>query len=349
MAVVEDLFVNGTHFGYGDDYVFSTTSSFAFALYASVVISILVIAWSFWIYCACGARDIQDDTKKEVLLETNPYARIDELLEQFHREVQQSEVLVYDEEEHGDRPNPFDLQRQPDPPVVNGFYSLTQDDPSLEYNEDMYFEFIPTNRNDSNGCNIHGYGKYDTGNVRVEGFVASTGEAYWYEVPYEESNAPPVVLARGTFARHESSGGICFTGQWYHSNGEKGGTYSLFSHKVAFANSTCPSVAESMTVMECSFTGSVLGDDTIEGSLDECALDDIEGAIDLLEDDAALECHEDDAAVDPPTVVVLSEGSSETRVSEETSEVEHSEACGSFQSSSSSSDESYTLDASSLV
>lgn len=316
-----NTFVNGTHFGYGDEYVYSTQSWWAFAVYGSIVLSVAVVAWSLWILCTpLPRRGLSDSTKTEVLLEKrkkeleekqeklNPYARIDALLDKFRREVQQSEVLVYDEEALlEEKKKPADDSQGP--PVVDGFYSLTQDDPSLDYNEDMYLEFLEPSSPLTTGCVIHGYGKYDTGNVRVEGLVASTGEAYWYEVPYDSSHPspPPVVLARGIFSRLEDNS-ICFKGKWYHANGEHGGEYCLFSHKVAFP-ANCPSVAESMTVMECSFSGSVL--ESMEGSLKNTGsvIEDLEGAIDILEQSEA----------DPPAVVVL-DRTTEGRRTENTEE-----------------------------
>lgn len=329
------LFFNGTHYGYGDHFVYSTTEPISFALYVSLVLVVAIVAGSIWFYGCPEAMAaellrqrrvrslIEQDvmSKKENLLPPNPYAIVDELLERFHGEVKNSEVLDdYDEEEQnsytrsvtylgedtddeeddtatnddddGDADD-GELARQKKkkkkekrrPPVVNGYYSTTPDDLILEYNEDMYLEFVPI-RGHENFATIQGYGKYNTGNVRVEGLVASTGEAYWYEVPCDDNDKTgsggPVAVARGTFAlRHhfsadhhhhnnknhhqdlyvDSGQKVGFNGYWYRPTGVRGGVYKLFSHKVVFPSSSkndnagVRSVAPSVAAEEFSTTG----------------------------------------------------------------------------------------------
>jgi hypothetical protein len=318
------LFFNGTHYGYGDHFVYSTTEPISYALYVSLVLVVTIVVGSIWFY-GCPAAIaaellrqrrvqslIQQDvmSKKENLLPANPYAAVDELLERFHGEVKHSEVLDdYDEEEQNsytrsvtylgeDTDDEDDAtndnndeeaaadgrisqsqKKKRRPPVVNGYYSTTPDDLILEYNEDMYLEFVPI-RGHENFCTIQGYGKYNTGNVRVEGLVASTGEAYWYEVPFDDktgknaaTTAGPVAVARGTFALRrptvdnkkdnqdlyvDSGQKVGFVGHWYRPTGVRGGIYKLFSHKVVFKNNAgVRSVAPSVAAEEFSTTGEV--------------------------------------------------------------------------------------------
>jgi hypothetical protein len=342
------LFVNRTHYGYGDYFVYSTTSPISYALYASLLLVVMIISCSIWIYGCPVVRQQQkrgdehdlanvhvagissSGSKKESLLHAhNPYAGVDELLERFHGEVKNSEVLNYDDEEQnsytrslsycgeGENDDDNDNDTAADgraaagpkrPPVVDGFYSTTHDDLILEYNEDMYLEFLPLRGHES-FCTIQGYGKYSTGNVRVEGLVASTGEAYWYEVPYNRTGSTtatrnqqqsgPVAIARGTFALrrrrqhdNDSAGGgkVQFIGQWYRPTGDLGGHYQLFSHKDVFPSShyTAPSVAATEDLMDCNSSwgdGSVarMGDDNMEdGGDDDDDHDDVVGRDEVL-------------------------------------------------------------------
>lgn len=211
-----------------------------------------------------GANGDDEDTKATALLSMDE--RMEELIARFQWEVKASEVLTYGE---GDDDDDDDSYLNDDgtsfardkgkngrgPPVIDGFYSTTPDDPYEEYHEDMFLEFVAPSTaqaNSTSGRHIRGFGKYDNGNFRIVGWVSYTGAAYWTEECYD-GGPPVVILARGNFRRLET-GIVQFDGAWYRKKSSGGGMlgrrYQLFSHKALYTTTEAMvhSVAESSTI-----------------------------------------------------------------------------------------------------